>query len=251
MTASAPTRPSEVIAPSIVLTLHETRGEPRVDSRIIAKHLGVQRHQDTFELIKRYTAKFQKLGVLLFQTGKPPRASAGGRPERYALLNEDQAYFLLNLSRNTERVVDLKLKLIIAFRDARNRCVLHSHTYLPGYHELHDEVALLAQRAKEAGSQTDEAIFHININKLVNKTAGIEAGSRDKLTYLQKLMVANAQTVMRYTELFRQEKTIKQLIRPPKVPLSALRRAQVICWEVRSDGKAFQRCTHAASESSR
>ena len=58
-------------------------------------------------------------------------------------------------------------------------------------------MALLAQRAKEAGSQTDEAIFHININKLVNKTAGIEAGSRDKLTYLQKLMVANAQTVIR------------------------------------------------------
>jgi phage regulator Rha-like protein len=40
------------------------------------------------------------------------------------LLNEDQAFFLLSLSRNTDRVVELKASLIMAFREARygNAC---------------------------------------------------------------------------------------------------------------------------------
>ncbi len=118
-----------------------------------------------------------------------------GQPERYALLNEDQAYLLLTYSRNIKRVRALKIRLVKAFRDARNRRAIHD-AYLPGYHELHDEIAVLAQRAKEAGSQTDEAIFHLNFNKLVNKTAGIEACARHALKPLQKLMVTNAQIVI-------------------------------------------------------
>lgn len=38
-----------------------------------------------------------------------------GRPEKLALLNEDQAIFLLNLSRNTKKVVALKKGLTITF----------------------------------------------------------------------------------------------------------------------------------------
>jgi phage regulator Rha-like protein len=177
----------------ITLTLNESRGAPRVDSRIIARHLGAQRHQDTFELIKRYLNDFKELGIILFQTGI---IKGRGKPEKYALLNEDQAYLLLTYSRNTQRVRSLKLSLVKAFRDARSRKAIHD-AYLPGYHELHDEIALLTQRAKEAGSTTDEHIFHININKLVNKTVGIEAGTRGQLTALQKLMIANMQIVIR------------------------------------------------------
>lgn len=47
------------------------------------------------------------------------RTQGGGNAERFALLNEDQAFFLLALSRNTERVVELKSDLIMAFREAR------------------------------------------------------------------------------------------------------------------------------------
>ena len=43
----------------------------------------------------------------------------GGGDARFALLNEDQAFFLLSLSRNTDRVVELKANLIMAFREAR------------------------------------------------------------------------------------------------------------------------------------
>ncbi|MBY8970806.1 Rha family transcriptional regulator [Pseudomonas sp. P867] len=93
-------------------------GEPRVDSRQLAKQLGTK-HTNPMALIERYLAKFEEFGVVPFQTEKPLAGTAGGRPERFALLNEDQAFFLLSLSRNTNRVVELKASLIMAFREVR------------------------------------------------------------------------------------------------------------------------------------
>ena len=100
------------------ITLTHTENEPRVDSRQLAKQLGTM-HKNPMALIERYLAKFEEFGLVPFQTEKPLAGTAGGRPERFALLNEDQAFFLLSLSRNTDRVVDLKADLIMAFREAR------------------------------------------------------------------------------------------------------------------------------------
>lgn len=100
------------------ITLTHTGNEPRVDSRQLAKQLGTK-HKNPMALIERYLAKFEEFGVVPFQTEKPLGGTAGGRPERFALLNEDQAFFLLSLSRNSDRVVALKADLIMAFREAR------------------------------------------------------------------------------------------------------------------------------------
>lgn len=100
------------------ITLTHTENESRVDSRQLAKQLGTK-HKNPMALIERYLAKFAEFGVVPFQTEKPLAGTAGGRPERFALLNEDQAFFLLSLSRNTDRVVELKASLIMAFREAR------------------------------------------------------------------------------------------------------------------------------------
>lgn len=94
------------------------KDEPRVDSRLLAEQLG-NKPKNSMALIERYLAKFEEFGVAPFQTEKPLAGTAGGRPERFALLNEDQAFFLLSLSRNTDRVVELKASLIMAFREAR------------------------------------------------------------------------------------------------------------------------------------
>ena len=53
------------------------RGEPRIDSRLIAMDLG-NNHKSTIELIEKYEPKFQRFGVLPFQTDKPKAGSAGG-----------------------------------------------------------------------------------------------------------------------------------------------------------------------------
>ncbi|WP_063899833.1 Rha family transcriptional regulator [Burkholderia ubonensis] len=105
-------------ANDIALPLHEQRGESRVDSRMLAQHLG-NSPKHVRELIEKHSTHFERFGVLQFETAKPVPGSTGGRPERFALLSENQCYFLLSLSQNTERVVDLKARLVQAFADAR------------------------------------------------------------------------------------------------------------------------------------
>ena len=164
-----------------MIALIEKRGEARVDSRLIAQTLDTK-HQSTFELVKRYQTDLEAFGLLPFQTGK----ANGGRPEKFALLNEDQAFFLLTLSKNTKRVVELKLRLVKAFGEARRAAELHVE-YLPGYHQLHDQLHLLAD-----GSPNERHV-HANINRLLNKTAGIEAGQRPRAGVPQKAMLIAAQ----------------------------------------------------------
>ncbi|WP_186214373.1 Rha family transcriptional regulator [Burkholderia gladioli] len=178
------------------LQLHQSRGESRVDSRVLAEHLG-NSHQHVRELLESYSNDFEALGVFRFETGKPPRGSLGGRPERYALLNEDQCYLLLTYSRNTDRVRALKLRLVIAFRDARSRQALHDGVYLPSYHALHDEVAEMARRAHEAGSMAGDEVFHCNANKLANKVCGLRAGERRSLNPTQRAILTATQEVIR------------------------------------------------------
>ena len=175
------------------LALYESRGESRVDSRVIAAHLGVQ-HESSMRSIIDYADDFKTLGILRFEIGE---IQGRGQPERFVLLNEDQCYLLLAYSRNTDRVRALKLKLVLAFREARERRALTNTAYLPGYHALHDDVMALAQLAHDRGSVAGDEVFHCNTNKLVNKAAGISAGMRDKLTDSQRLMVINLQAVIR------------------------------------------------------
>ena len=114
-TTISPAEPNNEKSP---ITLTQYSGEARVDSRLLAEQLD-NKHKNSMALIERYLAKFEEFGVVPFQTEKPLAGTAGGRPERFALLNEDQAFFLLSLSRNTNRVVELKANLIMAFREAR------------------------------------------------------------------------------------------------------------------------------------
>lgn len=93
-------------------------GEFRVDSRTMAVRLD-NKHKNVVALIEEYNAEFSALGVLAFETEKPLEGSTGGRPIRYAYLNEDQCYFLLTLVRNTAQVVGLKLALVQAFGKVR------------------------------------------------------------------------------------------------------------------------------------
>lgn len=166
--------------------LSQIGGEARIDSRLLAVSMD-RRHQDLFELVKGHAGAFEELGVIRFQTGKPTGPS-GGRPERFALLNEDQAYFLLTLTRNTARTVALKVRLVRAFGEAR-RAAEAGTEYLPTYHALHDELHALA-----AGS-ANERFAHMNLNKLVNKTVGIGAGERGALRTAPKAMLITAQAV--------------------------------------------------------
>lgn len=163
-----------------IITLTEKRGEHRVDSRLIAQAMGNQ-HKASIQLIERYKPELREFGLVPFEMEKVPL----GRPEKFALLNEDQALFLLALSKNTKRVVELKLRLVKAFSEARRAAELHGE-YLHGYHELHDQLHRLAD------GSPNERWAHANLNKLLNKTAGIEPGQRPRAGVPQKALLTLA-----------------------------------------------------------
>ena len=169
------------------LTLTATKTEARVDSRLLAAHLHNQ-HRPVMALIDKYGQNFAGLGKVLFQKA-PVVGSRTGQIERFAMLNEDQAFFLLSLSRNTARVVDLKAKLVTAFREARRGAELRRVEYLPTYHALHDQIHVLASES------CNERFVHLNLNKLINKAAGLEAGQRTTAALPQQSMLVVAQAV--------------------------------------------------------
>lgn len=153
------------------VTLTTTTTEARVDSRTVARGLK-NKHKAVLNLLDRYENVFRQHGQLTFKKEVGEREQGGGNPERYALLNEDQAYLLLSLSRNSETVVALKSKLISAFGHARRAADIRQTEYLPSFHQLRDAIHAASATA------SNEGLIHMNVNKAVNKAAGIEAGQR-------------------------------------------------------------------------
>ncbi|WP_052125646.1 Rha family transcriptional regulator [Bordetella trematum] len=167
------------------LILHHVKEEPRIDSRVLAQHLG-NKHQSVRELLADYAKDFRELGILRFETGASP-GSKTGQKEKYAMLNEDQAYLLLTYSRNTATVRALKVRLVKAFSEARQARDLTRTEYLPTYHALHDEISALA------GQSANAKYAHLNINRLVNKTVGIGSGQRSHLDAPRRSLLVAAQ----------------------------------------------------------
>ncbi len=169
----------------LALVIHKS--EARVDSRDMASSLD-NGHRAVVALIDKYLPQFQKFGKVLFEKAALP-ASRTGQSERYALLTEDQSYFLLSLSRNTERVVDLKVRLVKAFREARLAVDIRKTEYMPGYHALHELVHALAKES------ANERFIHSNFNRLINKTVGIAAGQRANASAPTQALLSVVQTI--------------------------------------------------------
>lgn len=161
------------------ITLTTTTTEPRIDSRLIAPPLG-NKHPSVFALVKSHRADFEELGLLRFQMGK----GTGGRPEKFVMLNEDQAYLLLTYSRNNPKARRLKIKLVKAFSEARKASDVRQREYLPAHHAMHDAI-----KDKAAGSP-NERFMHINANKALNQLAGVQAGCRASAGTLQQSLLA-------------------------------------------------------------
>lgn len=97
------------------LTVEEHNSVLVVDSRLIAESLGIA-HKNLLGNIEKYKKQIESgFGIIAFET----RKSLRGKPEKFAYLNEEQATFLMTLSRNTEKVVTCKLELVKAFTKAK------------------------------------------------------------------------------------------------------------------------------------
>ena len=164
------------------ITVSTFDGELRADSRTFAPKMEI-RHRQLIDNIRKYQYKFESLGLLPFKTEARPDGQHGGGDIVYVLLNEDQAYFLLTLSRNTDAVVNAKLALVKAFRKARSQIVNNDTARIEGKKARLEEtnaIKELVQYATDQGSQSAK-MYYVNITKMTNQILGIDAGQRDKL----------------------------------------------------------------------
>ena len=175
------------------LSLDLIKSEFRVDSRLLAPELN-HRHRTILENIDKYRSQFESLGNLPFET----EAGYNNAPVRFALLNEDQCYFLLTLMRNNNHIVAAKLKLVKAFRDARAQLAQRDIARIEGKEARKVETTAikdLVEYATAKGSNNAQ-MYYANITKMTNKLLGIECGQRDKLDERQLQSIRIAETMV-------------------------------------------------------
>jgi phage regulator Rha-like protein len=93
--------------------------EPRVSHRVIAEHTNNQ-EVSVRNLINKYREKFEKFGNLHFKNEGLKRATKDGKSRGEVknvtyYCNEPQSTFLMTLLKNSETVVDFKLRLVEEF----------------------------------------------------------------------------------------------------------------------------------------
>ena len=175
------------------LSLDLIKTEFRVDSRLLAPELN-HRHRTILESLDKYESQFNALGHLPFQT----EGGYNNAPVRFALLNEDQCYFLLTLMRNNNHIVAAKLKLVKAFRDARAQLALRDMARIEGKAVRRtetDAIKALVEYATAKGS-SNAKMYYASITKMTNDLLGIESGMRDQLDHKQLQQIKVAETIV-------------------------------------------------------
>ena len=175
------------------LSLELLKSEFRVDSRLLAPELN-HRHRTILESLDKYESQFKSLGQLTFET----EAGYNNAPIRFALLNEDQCYFLLTLMRNNNHIVAAKLKLVKAFRDARTQLALRDIARIEGKAVRRtetDAIKALVDYATAKGSNNAKT-YYASITMMTNKLLGIESGQRDQLDHKKLQQIKVAETIV-------------------------------------------------------
>lgn len=109
------------IVTASAITVQQKDDSLVVDSRLIALQLGIE-HLSFLKTIKRYETKIeQRFGTIRFEVhaSTMPNGSINPNPEKFAWLDENQAIFLMTLSRNTDQVIECKANLVEAFSKAK------------------------------------------------------------------------------------------------------------------------------------
>ena len=167
--------------------------ELRTDSRLLAEMLD-HRHRTILENIDKNIELLKELNPIPFQTETGKALAQGGfaKPVRYALLTEDQCYFILTLMRNNDKVVRAKLNLVKAFSDARAQLAKRDLARIESKTVRAIEtnaIQRLVDYANGAGSKNAE-MYYQNVTRMTNQLLGIVSGKRDCLDAesLEKLM---------------------------------------------------------------
>lgn len=100
-----------------LIKIESVNGQNVVDSRLIAQELGIK-HKNLLDNIEKYCTELQQFGTVTFET-ETCKHSTGASVQKFVYLNENQATFVMTLSRNTKKVVALKANLVASFSKAK------------------------------------------------------------------------------------------------------------------------------------
>lgn len=100
-----------------------------VDSRIVAEELGIE-HRALIQLIRTHQESIESNFERVAFEMLPSETAGGIQNLTVAHLSEDQALFIGSLSRNTQKVVDFKSKLVKAFSLARKPITVFYFTHM-------------------------------------------------------------------------------------------------------------------------
>jgi hypothetical protein len=118
-----------------IIAVNAVEGELLVDSRLIARRLGIQ-HETLMRTIERYQDRIEdRFGAIRFEVGSRLDGNLGGKQPVYALLNEPQATVLMSFSRNTDEVLECKMDLVEAFEKAKQLLVSSRQPQLPRFYQ--------------------------------------------------------------------------------------------------------------------
>ena len=113
-----------------LIHIHNQGSDLRADSREVAKLFGIE-HESLRKAIEAHEDDLSQLGHIRFEIGNGVhREQGGGRQEKFCYLGFDQIAYLLTITRTTAQTKEFRLRLIIAFRDARNRLRPVDHALL-------------------------------------------------------------------------------------------------------------------------
>ena len=169
----------------------------RVDTRTLAPKLDI-RHRNLIQNIRSYESEFAELGSVPFQTEARLDGQHGGGDVVYAMLNEDQAYFLLTLSRNSPLVVKAKLSLVKAFKSARETLEHSTLARLEGKKARRIETASIKKLVEYETQQGSKSAskYYMSVTKMTYDLLGLEAGQRDNLTKDQAQQLGMAELMV-------------------------------------------------------
>jgi len=151
-----------------------------VDSRLIALRLGVD-HKPMLRTVEKYLTELQGFGKVSFENAAITGSVSGKTyQQRFCWLNEDQATFVMSLSRNTPQVVECKVQLVAAFSKAKKFIT----TVVPAQNDRIRELELENENLRLKSQAADRQDFRIAAYGL--PTLLILEGKSDAVVEIEK-----------------------------------------------------------------
>lgn len=136
----------------IELTVENKNGTLVVDSRLIAEELGIE-HRSLLSTIESRLPEIEsEFGAVAFEITPRKDNNKGGSQPKVAYLTEEQATFIMTLSRNTDKVVQAKIHLVKAFSKAKQALQSVNPELLSMFSEMNNRMKLLSERTEKLDS---------------------------------------------------------------------------------------------------